>query len=240
MNFSIASIIYFIVNYKNSKIINILYILAFIIISAIVYHTDGRAGLLSFLVLLPCSILYYIFKVNHVGGIIIFIITILLGGYIFINHPRISRINKENLSTSKSVGQLPRIFIWEKSMELIENKPILGHGIGTAQNLLNEKYKEYNYKTAEINNYHSHNQLLQSWTQFGILGLLMAIYILTYPLYYFIKHKRNELILFIWLLFFIANITEPLLQVAFGIYPFCFLLFVMYCRDSEENPVRFV
>lgn len=234
MNFSIASIIYFILNYKNNKIVNTIYVLSLIIISVVIFNTEGRVGLLSFLVLLPCSILYYLFRVSRNLGIIVFVICLLIGSYIFIHHPRISELNKENISTGDKVGQLPRIFIWEKSIEIIEDEPILGHGIGTTQNMLNKKYDAYNYKTGVENNFHSHNQILQSWTQFGIFGLIMVLYILIYPLYFFIKHNKNELILFLWILFFIANITEPLLQVAFGIYPFCFMLFVMYC-DSAKN-----
>lgn len=234
LNFSFVSIVYFIFNKINLNAFNlILYLIGIVMISLVLINTEGRAGLLSFLVMIPTVLFYYVYRWKKLIGILTLIICLSVGGCIFLNHPRVQSITKNNMGNGDSVGSIARLFIWKKSFDIIKEKPFIGYGIGTAQMKLNAEYKRVGYTSALKNNYHSHNQVLQSWSQLGLMGLLMIIYILFYPLYYFIAHNRNELILFLWIVFFIANITEPLLQVSFGVFPFCFLLFIMYC----EKPI---
>lgn len=234
LNFSFISIVYFLFNRVGLNTIKIvLYLFSLVMISLVLIHTEGRAGLLTFLVMIPVVLLYYVYRLKKLVGIITFVLCLSIGGYVFLHNPRVQRVNKSNMGTGDSLGTVPRLFIWKKSFDIIKERPFIGYGIGTAQKKLNEEYKKVGYTTAIKNNYHSHNQILQSWSQLGLAGLLMIIYILFYPLYFFIAHNRNELILFLWIVFFIANITEPLLQVSFGIFPFCFLLFIMY----SEKPM---
>lgn len=236
LNFSFVSSIYLLTKVKRRNIYEILfYIFTTIISSTFLLTTEGRIGLLTYAISLVVITIFYIGRYRLWLGIVSFVIVGTIGTLLFINHPRVKRITANKISTVDKAGQLPRIFIWGQSWEMIQERPILGYGIGDAQTELNRRYSKHNYNAGVVNNFHSHDQFLQGWTQFGILGLLFSLYILLYPIFFYIRRKRNELILFMGISLFIANITEPLLQVAFGIYPFCLVLFVMFCQENSKN-----
>ena len=236
LNFSFVSSIYLLTKVKRKKIYEILfYIFTILVTSTFLLNTEGRIGLLTYAISLVVISIFYIGRYKLWLGIISFIIVGSVGAIIFMNHPRVKRIKSNKISTVDKAGQLPRIFIWGQSWEMIQERPILGYGIGDAQTELNRRYSKHNYNTGVSNNFHSHDQFLQGWTQFGIIGLLFSLYILLYPIFFYIKRKRNELILFMGICLFIANITEPLLQVAFGIYPFCLVLFIMFCKGNIKS-----
>src|SRR5690606_25444668 len=67
----------------------------------------------------------------------------------------------ENVNT-EIIGNVAdsRMSRWLVAWELIEEKPVFGHGTGTEDGLLMEKYREYNMQVSLEQGYNSHNQFL--------------------------------------------------------------------------------
>jgi len=143
-------------------------------------------------------------------------ITLMLGAIIFLNNPRISdfydgvediKINGINDNKEVSVER-SRLLTWNASIQLIQEAPFFGYGIGDANTVLINRYKKLNYYDNYYNKYNAHNQFLQTYLQTGIIGfvILVAIFGL---LAIRMKRSRNEFSVF--LVLFIAVFFESML-----------------------------
>ncbi len=235
LNFSSSGIIFMLFKFNDIGVFKkCLYVIALIIISCLLLNTEGRSGLLGFIVMVSSVTFFYIYKWKRMFSIILFVVILISGFLVVKNHPRFSNIEENNISTIEKVGRLPRLFIWGQSISLIKERPFWGYGVGNAQVELNKRYEKYNYTTGvKEQHYHTHNQVLQTWLEFGAWGLVLVLIILIFPLYFYYFHNRNELILFWWLILIIANMTEPLLKESMGMFSFLLLLYVMFCDFHE-------
>lgn len=93
-----------------------------------------------------------------------------------------------------------RILIWKCTGHLIVQKPILGYGSnGFTANYMNEqalyftKHPESKYAILADNIRHPFNEYLKSTAEYGVVGLILVILILLYPLYQSRKNKSGEL-----------------------------------------------
>ncbi len=83
-----------------------------------------------------------------------------------------------------------RIYMWQKSIGMIKEKPITGYGLGTFQKLLYEKYfDEKGKKTIGVKkeHLHSHNIFLNTTVETGTLGSILLALILIFILKYAIN-----------------------------------------------------
>ncbi|MGO3690202.1 MAG: O-antigen ligase family protein [Psychroflexus halocasei] len=78
--------------------------------------------------------------------------------------------NTDTKTTSDS-----RMSRWIVGWELFKEKPILGHGSGTENEVLLEKYKENDMKLSVSQSYNAHNQILGYLIRFGLIGALSII-----------------------------------------------------------------
>ena len=137
------------------------------------------------------------------------IIILLLGSIIFLNNPRIfefySRVkNFENQEDISAVNtEKSRVLSWDTSLRLIKEAPLLGYGVGDANDVLIHKYKELGYSENYQNRYNAHNQFLQTLLQTGLLGfsILAAIFIILGSR---MNRSRNEFAVFLILLIAIS------------------------------------
>ncbi|CAH7460093.1 O-antigen ligase family protein [Vibrio chagasii] len=104
-----------------------------------------------------------------------------------------------------------RLQMWMLAPELIKQKPILGHG-QEQREILKGKLKNgeisthlYRYASA-----HYHNQYLDKMVKSGVIGLILAIGLLLYPLMRVAKLSSLDKYIVIGLvsLFFIAGLTD--------------------------------
>ncbi len=171
------------------------------------------ASIAAYIILMIMSLLL-IFNIEDKSRKYLIFIVFILGTIVFINNPRIlnfnykvnkSQITKEyNISTSDKL----RILSWKTSIELITETPLLGYGIGDANDVLIEKYKKLGYLDNYRKRYNAHNQFLQTYLQTGIIGLavLLSIFIILGSR---MRRSRNEFLVF--LILFISLIFESML-----------------------------
>jgi len=119
----------------------------------------------------------------------------------------IERVQSNDYSTSIGL----RLQMWMLAPELIKQKPILGHGQEQREIL------KYKLKNGEISNHlfhfasaHYHNQFLDKMVKSGIIGLILLIGLLLYPIMKIKKLPSIDAYIVIGLvsLFSIAGLTD--------------------------------
>jgi O-antigen ligase len=95
----------------------------------------------------------------------------------------------------------------------------LGYGVGDAKKILIDTFKEKNIPFSG-NKWNFHNQYLQSWTEVGILGVLLLMFMLLRP---FFEKGQHPLFLIFLGLTLIGFMTESMLERQSGVVFFAFM-----------------
>lgn len=145
----------------------------------------------------------------------VFLLLFLLVNYLLIMTSFIDKFNGFLNLFGKSTNLSGRTYVWERAVQFIINKPILGYGINTQFTALNF-----------WNLVHMHNLLVNSAYEGGIIGLFFMIYVL-YLLSKSLSYnsERPEVkILIIALLgvFILAFADTPDYNVIFMMFPFMY------------------
>jgi O-antigen ligase len=112
-------------------------------------------------------------------------------------------------------GLAVRGVLWESSWILIAKRPVFGWGNYGAQEALQKQYLQMGFIEGQKANYNSHNQYLFTWVCYGLVGLILLIIYLVFLFRQFVR-MRGLLGMGLVLLFFLANITECMMQVQKG------------------------
>jgi len=158
----------------------ILYFSALTFIFGILSISEGRIGLVTGFSLMLSFIFFEIWKRKKLMGIVLmFLIPFLLFGVLH---------HRERM-TEKYIKTEPRVFLWEAALSVIKEKPIFGYGISNAQeqyDIARAKYQteEYRLSWKHIRILTSHNQFLQTPMEFGILGLIILLFLFFYPIFH--------------------------------------------------------
>lgn len=161
------------------------------------FITEGRTGLLTTCGICLSFMLYAIYRARK-WWMAIFVLLFAGGMYATLQHRErfIAAVTKIN----------PRVYIWNIAKQQIAEKPILGYGVCSARAefikrgmddevfynnyahaLLQEQEKLYGHSCTGV--MHPHNMFLETWTQFGIIGLLVLAACLLLP---FVMHIGKE------------------------------------------------
>jgi O-antigen ligase len=75
---------------------------------------------------------------------------------------------------------LQRLEFWKASKYIIKEHWLFGVGLGNSKNAFTETYKKINSKLLPENQLESHNQFLNVWISYGVIGLILFILWLFY------------------------------------------------------------
>ena len=135
--------------------------------------------------------------------------------YDFENTNRINHFNdapkKENWN-----GLNIRLAIWACATETYKESAFIGYGSGDAYAALRKKYEEKKFHFALQEDYNTHNQYLDFGLSFGILGVLVLIASILYPILVAFK-QGNYLYLAFLILLATSMLTENILNRNMGI-----------------------
>ena len=213
-----------------------LWIFGFILLLTSLLLLSSRAYIMAFSIVFSVSFVKWV-KVNAISNLawikLLFAVFLFFGALFVIPKTNL-RINEAFIELQKLFGAdihkqtNPRVYLWECALDVIVEKPILGHGVGDAKAQLNSALKDCDAKfwNGERNvpiserNYNFHNQFLQTWAEVGILGLLLLIFLMIRPFY----HKDQHPLFLIFLgLTFIGFLTESMLERQAGVVLIAFM-----------------
>lgn len=121
--------------------------------------------------------------------------------------------------------------IWKSSIDLIKEKPVLGHGGGVEKKPLAAMNKKNGFVVEE--NYHSHNQYLSVMIQYGMLGIIWLIMIYA-VLIREVFRKKSWIAGLIVMVMIISMIPESYLELQQGMFYFCTFVCVLMMKNRKD------
>ena len=105
-------------------------------------------------------------------------------------------VNSTNADYENSSSSI-RIKIWNESMELVKEKPLIGYGTGDVREVLMQRYFENNISLAYEKQLNAHNQFIQIALAVGLVGLFLFLMVLAVPLIIGLKTHNYLIVGFI-------------------------------------------
>ncbi|GAA4109820.1 hypothetical protein GCM10022393_06610 [Aquimarina addita] len=206
----------------------------FFIVTLLFLYLFLLASLAAYLILFMMSVLL-IFAVKDTSKRYLMLIIFFLGLIVFLNNPRVfdfySRVKSYENTTSydHTASEKSRILTWQASLQLIKEAPFFGYGVGDANDVLIEKYKELGYIYNYQNRYNAHNQFLQTLLHTGIIGLGILVFIFVLLA---LRMKRSSNELAVLLILFISLMFESMLVRFNGIVFFSIVIPLLLKKRS--------
>lgn len=113
-----------------------------------------------------------------------------------------------------------RIEFWKTAKNIISENTVFGVGTGDIKTAFQESYEQSNSKLDQQYRRRAHNQYLTFLATFGIVGLLIFLFSLVYPLFSAIPNKAIYLIF--WGIVCLSFLTEDTLETQAGVTFFAF------------------
>lgn len=129
------------------------------------------------------------------------ILTFMLGVFVFLSNPKIYYFTalKGHQNTNLSISENSRFLSWKAAIKTIEAAPLLGYGVGDANDALIQKYEALGYARNYERRFNAHNQFLQTWLQVGVPGVILLFFIFG-ALGMQMRRSSNEVVVFLILL----------------------------------------
>lgn len=136
----------------------------------------------------------------------------------------------ENANNTEPEGSQVRLEVWKSSLELISINPLFGYGTGDVKDELSKKYSQRSFNYGVNQKMNSHNQYLQTTISIGIIGFLLLVYLLLFPL--LIAFKSRNIIFIILVSVIALNLLfESMLERQFGVVFSSFFISLLLSQE---------
>ncbi|RXG17922.1 O-antigen ligase-like membrane protein [Leeuwenhoekiella aestuarii] len=129
----------------------------------------------------------------------------------FAHLDKVGKIDQlENPEAEAFNGLVTRLSIWKSSLEVALKNPVIGVGAADGKQDVVTYFKDTNQQFLGKYKFPVHNQYLDFWIKFGILGLVVSLFYVFLFLYIGIA-SRQVLCVFFFILFASANFVDDFL-----------------------------
>ncbi|RSK41505.1 O-antigen ligase family protein [Mangrovimonas spongiae] len=203
-----------------------------------VFFTLGMFQLASRLAMgiyLLVYVLYFFTRATKTKRLAIYFVLFLgliIAGILFLG----SGYLKERMLTTTSIEKDSRFERLNISYNIFKEHPLLGVGLDKIEEERNIRYIDKGFIIAAHHNYNAHNQFMEYLSVNGILGAVIylggIIYLITRAIQY-----RQYFFLFVFISFFLANLTESMLVRIKGIEYFT-LFVTLFLVQKRKIPIE--
>jgi len=216
-------------------------ILLVVFFSFIIVLLTSKSGLIT-LSLIYISILFYLILVRKkylVGAIGIVMIASSLLLVVRFAPAVANRMDsflgaihtKSSSETTESTSV--RMLIWESSTQVIKNNFLFGVGTGDAKDTLNTEYSKNNITNALNHNLNAHNEFYQVCICLGLVGFILLVLSLFYPLIY--SSKTADYLYVIFLIIVAFNfLSESMLETQAGVMFYAFFNSILGLKNNQD------
>lgn len=135
----------------------------------------------------------------------------------FANMDMVGRLDEfENPEDKVFSALVTRVSIWKSTFELANKSFFIGYGAADAKEKLFSYYKETNQKFLYKYKFPVHNQFLDYFLKYGIIGFI-SVFVFIFYIGYLGVSIKQPLILSFAMLFFLSNLTDDFLILYSGI-----------------------
>lgn len=222
--------------FKKARKNYILLLLLLLIIfqTLFIFQMIAKTAIILNILLVMLSIIYYLIKFKKYWILSFFGISLIIVGWFSSKHMSLpfNRIKERffELQVSENIARETRAKIWKASIPIIKNNILIGVGTGDVENKLLKQYKINKLKIKS----NIHNQYLDYFMRFGLVGLLLFLLVLIYPIYYAIKIKNYILFCFS-ILIMGSCMTENILSRQLGIIFYTYFNYLLYLYNPKEQ-----
>lgn len=136
-------------------------------------------------------------------------------------------------STETTESTSVRMLIWESSNQVIKNNFLFGVGTGDAKDALNTEYSKNNITNALNHNLNAHNEFYQVFICLGLVGFILLILNIFYPLIY--SSKKADYLYVIFLLIVAFNfLSESMLETQAGVMFYAFFNSILGLKNNQD------
>jgi len=218
-------------------------ILLLVILNVASLHIfTSRTGLLAFYAGLGGTVLYFLYRRRaYLWGILILVL-LLSSPFIWYHTIPSFRhrmdVTMWDLKQYREGNDLThcsasiRLVAWESAWNIFKESPLMGVGMGDVEEEMERQYVKNQVLIREGSRPGSpHNQYIEWLVGYGLIGLIISLLILLYPLIFSTRKKSLLLVSFL-LLFMAAMLTESFLERQSGIVFYIF--FLLFLRKYSE------
>lgn len=234
LNISLAFLSHTIIKSKDKPGIKIILGIEWLLIFGALFMTEGRVGFFTALMQVVIFTIYLVWIKFKVMLIPIFIVAVLGVGVALEKHERMVNVMHDT-----------REVIWNICIDMIKEKPLLGYGVSTARETLvnrglnDDAFRNRYYESGFLPYYdasdkylmHPHNVFLEAEMEFGILGLLLVIFMFTYPVVMCRQNRR----LMVFTFLFIILVQAMFETYGPSIQPTCFCFGLLFCLQGGKD-----
>ncbi len=120
-----------------------------------------------------------------------------------------------------------RLIKWYCAYQIIKNHAIFGVGTGDYKDELNKQYRNIEFKKGMVYGYNTHNQYIEEFIKFGIVGGVYFLFFIGSILFLALR-KKNTLLFLVVITFASFLAIESVFARQHGVVFFCFFIPVLY------------
>lgn len=137
-----------------------------------------------------------------------------------------------NESNPNGHSLLQRLEYWQAGSDLLAKNFLIGVGTGDIQVAFDSHYQINDSALNDQNRLRTHNYYITIWLTFGIVGLILFLWI-HFELFKTVRNEQNLIgLCFLWILL-ISYLTEDTLETQVGVTFFAFFL-AIFIRPIKE------
>lgn len=232
------------------KYFNLCAVLIGLFFSFIIILLSSKMGLITLVLSYTSFLIYYIIsRKKYILGatglltIALSIYSILyfvpeIGGRI---NRAISAVNNTTVNQADSESTAVRILVWKAANQVVSENLIIGTGTGDSKDALLHEYNKRGMTGAFEHKLNAHSEYYQVFVSLGLIGFLILLSHLLFPLWYSFKWHNYIYSLFIMII--ILNfLTESMLETEAGVIFFAFfnslLCFTANPNNSQNQNIQ--
>lgn len=127
-----------------------------------------------------------------------------------------------------------RLIKWYSAIQIVKKAPLIGVGTGDYKGELNKQYREIDFKKGMVYGYNTHNQYLEEFIKFGIIGGVFFLFFIGYILWGAFK-KRNGLLWLTAITMASFLLIESVFARQHGVVFFCFFIPILYIYHQSTD-----
>jgi O-antigen ligase len=213
-------------NWRKLSLTNLFYLMAGIWLFIFNGIMGVRMAVLVLIILLFLASFYLVFRHKKIGlSITLFLITIIFPIVSYYTLPGIKESTRDALWEYKVYQETrdanggsnaQRFVYWNIAWDIFKTAPVMGIGTGDVADAFNSYYLAHPNLLQQQYQHRTHNQYLTFLLTFGVIGFILFMLVVFYPLFYKRKYLDYFYIVF-FIAFALSLLTEDTLETQAGV-----------------------
>jgi O-antigen ligase len=146
----------------------------------------------------------------------------------------ITAVSSSTTNQTDAESTAVRLLVWKAANQVISENPIFGTGTGDAKDELMKEYEKRGMTGALEHKLNSHNEYYQVFLALGLVGFLLLLSNLFFPLFFAIKTSNIVYLLFL-LIIIINFFTESMFETQAGVIFYAFFNSLLCFNNKIEK-----